>query len=150
MTPQDGGTRREVAETPHPRRLVQIARLKPGTETAVRSCQARFPVAAAAAAGLAAVEAFIGSGYYVVLYELGEGATQAEARDFQAVFAQYMNDPAVQEYHRELAQVLEDFPAAGQHYGPGEAAGAHISSGALHLAAGMFHWRVGTAPQFKE
>lgn len=148
----------EVAATPHPRRFVQIARVRPGAESEVRYWQARFPSAAAEASGLTAVEAFIGSGYYVVLYELREGDTAASASDFQAVFARYMNDPAVREHHRSLARFVEDFPAPAADYGPGDAfhatatpparpgGGEVLSSGALQLAAGMFRWRVGTGP----
>ncbi len=149
-----------VAATPHPRRFVQIARVRPGAESEVRYWQARFPAAAAEAAGLTAVEAFIGSGYYVVLYELCEGDTAADASDFQAVFARYMNDPAVREHHRYLARFLEDFPAPAAGYSPGDAfhttgtatpptrpGGSEVlSSGALQLAAGMFRWRGGTGP----
>jgi hypothetical protein len=146
--------RPEVALTPRPRRLLLIGRVVAGQEAAVREAQARFPREAAAAAGIAAVEAFIGSGYYAVALEI-------DADDIQETLAAYFNDPAIQALHAELQPVVEGLPGPGWRYGPADAfhedgagsagddqgSGPLLGSADLPLAASMYRWRIGETPQ---
>ena len=48
--------RPEAALTPRPLRLLLVGRVRPGAEPALREVQARFPLDAAAEAGIDAVE----------------------------------------------------------------------------------------------
>lgn len=137
-----------AALTPRPRRLLLVGRVAPGRETAVREAQAHFPDDAAAAAGIAAVEAFIGSGYYAVALEI-------DADDAQETLAAYFNDPAVQAFHAALQPVVAGLPGPGWSYGPadpfhdgagataGDSPGPVLGSADLPLAASMYRWRAG-------
>lgn len=142
------------ARTPKPRRLLLVASVKAGNEVQVRYWQARFPVEAAAAAGIDAVEAFVGSGYYAIAFEIGD-------RDAQRILASYFNDSRVREFHEHLSRFVEGLPKLEGQFGPGDAyhgnapegatsggdASAHYGSGDLGFAAGMYRWRAGEEPQ---
>lgn len=135
--------RPEAALTPRPLRLLLIGRVKPGAEPALREVQARFPLAAAAEAGIDAVDAFIGSGHYAVQFEIGDS-------DVQQVLARFLNDPRVRAFRDELEPVTEGLPGPDYRFGTAEddAPGQTIyNTGDLHFAAGMYRWRRGQAPQ---
>ena len=63
--------RHPVALTPRSIRLLIIGRIKQGKESELREVQAHFPHDAANEAGIDAVEAYIGSGFYAVQFEIG-------------------------------------------------------------------------------
>jgi hypothetical protein len=135
--------RPEAALTPRPIHLLLVGRVKPGAEQALREVQARFPLDAAAEAGIDAVEAFIGSGHYAVQLEIGRN-------DVQRVLATFLNDPRVRVFRDELDPVTEGLPGPDYRFGTAahEASGQTIyNTGDLHFAAGMYRWRRGQAPQ---
>ena len=143
-----------AALTPRPLRLLLIGRVKPGTETALRETQARFPCDAAIEAGIEAVEAFVGSGHYAVGLEIG-------ADDVQHVLATFFNDRRVREFRNELEQIVDGLPGPEYQFGPADRfhAGASgvaegeepqptvYNTGDLPFAASMYRWRVGEQPQ---
>ena len=145
--------RPDAALTPRPLRLLLIGRVKPGAEPALREVQARFPLAAAAEAGIDAIEAFIGSGHYAVQLEIG-------ANDVQHVLAAFLNDERVREFRTRLEPVVEGLPGPDYRFGAAyrsqagasedEAGFTVYNTGDLHFAASMYRWRVGEAPQAGE
>jgi hypothetical protein len=145
--------RQEAALTPRPVRLLLIGRVKPGAETSLREIQVAFPYEAAAEAGIAAAEAFIGSGYYAVGLEMG-------GDDTQAILADFFNDARVREFRNRLEPVVESLPGPDFHFGVGDrfhqaAAGETGSASSpvvygtadLPFAASMYRWRSGEQPQ---
>jgi hypothetical protein len=145
--------RHAAALTPRPVRLLLIGRVKPGKEGALREIQAGFPFAAAADARIAAVEAFIGSGYYAVGFEIG-------AEDIQRVLADFFNDTRTREFRTRLEPVVEGLPGPDFQFGVGdrfhedatlataaEASPVVYNTGDLPFAANMYRWRVGEEPQ---
>ena len=143
-----------AALTPRPVRLLLIGRFKPGAENALRETQARFPHDAAIEAGIDAVEAFIGSGYYAVELEIG-------ADDIQHVLATFFNDSRVREFLAALEPMVEGLPGPDYQFGPADrfhpdASGdandeqtrqTVYNTGDLPFAASMYRWRVGEPPQ---
>ena len=129
--------RPEAALTPRPLRLLLVGRVKPGAEPALREVQARFPLDAAAEAGIDAVEAFIGSGQYAVQLEISRN-------DVQRVLATFLNDPRVRVFRDKLEPVTEGLPGPDYQFGAAEhrASGQTIyNTGDLHFAASMYRWR---------
>src|SRR5215203_4269974 len=98
---QSQGDGQTAALTPRPLRLLLIGRVTPGSETALREAQARFPCDAAIEAGIEAFEAFVGSGHYAVELEIG-------ADDVQRVLATFFNDHRVREFRSQLEPMVED------------------------------------------
>ncbi len=146
--PRDRG---EAALTPRPLRLLIIGRVKPGAEMKLRETQARFPHDAAIEAGIDAVEAFIGSGHYVVELEIARD-------DIQHVLATFFNDERVREFRTQLEPIVDGLPGADYQFGPadrfhiggetgGEPARTVYNTGNLPFAASMYRWRVGEPPQ---
>jgi hypothetical protein len=143
-----------AALTPRPVRLLIIGRVKPGRETTVRETQARFPHDAAIEAGIEAVEAYIGSGYYAVELEIG-------ADDIQHVLATFFNDRRVREFRSALEPMVEGLPGPDYQFGPadrfhadasgdandGQSGPTVYNTGDLPFAASMYRWRVGEPPQ---
>ena len=103
--------RPQAALTPRPLHLLLIGRAKPGAEPTLREVQARFPLDAAAEAGIDAVEAFIGSGHYAVQLEI-------DHRDVQQVLATFLNDHRVRAFRDELEPVTEGLPGPDYRFGP--------------------------------
>ena len=142
-----------AALTPRPLRLLLIGRVKPGAERALREVQAEFPLDAAAEAGIDAVEAFVGSGQYAVLIEIG-------GDDVQQVLSAFLNDPRVRAFRDRLEPVTEGLPGADYRFGAADRAhgpDAEASSGSqvfhsgdLHFAASMYRWRTGEQVQAGE
>jgi hypothetical protein len=135
--------RPEAALTPRPLRLLLVGRVRPGAEPALREVQARFPLDAAAEAGIDAVEAFIGSGQYAVQLEIGR-------TDVQRVLTTFFNDPRVRAFRDKLEPVTEGLPGPDYQFGTAEqqASGQTIyNAGNLHFAASMYRWRMGQEPQ---
>jgi hypothetical protein len=139
----------DVALTPRPVRLLLVGQVNPGDEGRVREAQAHFPTDAAAGAGIGAIEAFIGSGYYALELEI-------DSDDVQDILAAYFNDPRVRAFHASLEPMVSGLPRPDVPYGPtdrfhdGEPAASSPrtaqSSADLPLAAGMYRWRVGEPP----
>jgi hypothetical protein len=130
-------THPEAALTTRPVRLLLVGRVKPGAEPALRRVQAAFPRDAATAAGIDAVEAFIGSGMYAVQLEIGH-------KDVQQVLTRFLNDPRVRAFRDQLEPVTEGLPGPDYHFGgaSGDASSVTVyNSGDLHFAASMYRWR---------
>jgi hypothetical protein len=141
--------RQPVALTPRPLRLLIIGRIKPGAESRLREAQARFPHDAANEAGIDAIEAYIGSGFYAVQFEIGR-------EDIQHVLATFFNDDRVRRFHTDLEPIVDGLPGPDYHFGPAdqfhpdaepEAAATVYNTGDLPFAASMYRWRVGEPPQ---
>jgi hypothetical protein len=140
----------QAALTPRPRRLLLVGRVELGQEQAVRDAQGRFPFDAAAEAGISAVEAFLGSGYYAIWLEI-------DSDDVQAVLAAYVNHPAVRAFHAALRPIVDGLPDPdlafgasdpfhGDPHAPGTAPTDPPSSfgtADLPLAASMYRWSMG-------
>ncbi len=151
---QPARERREAALTPRPVRLLLIGHVKPGAEMELRETQARFPLDAAIEAGIDAVEAFIGSGFYAVEFEIG-------ADDIQRVLGAFFNDPRMRKFRADLEQIVEGLPGSEYQFGTadrfhadtGELAASGdtprtiFNSGDLPFAASMYRWRAGEPPQ---
>ena len=141
-------TRPDAALTPRPIRLMLFGRVRPGKEREVREAQARFPEHAAAEAGIAAVEAYIGSGHYAVAFEV-------DTHDIQHALAMCLNDPRIREFLVSLEPAVEGLPGAGWRFGAsddfheGEESGKGrvLTTANLPLAANMYRWRAGSVPQ---
>ncbi len=143
-----------AALTPRPVRLLLIGRIRLGSETALRETQAHFPHDAAIEAGIDAVEAYIGSGYYAVGFEIG-------ADDIQHVLATFFNDSRVREFRVSLEPMVEGLPGPDYQFGPadrfhedasgeangGQTEGTVYNTGDLPFAASMYRWRVGSPPE---
>src|SRR4051812_20390310 len=84
-----------AALTPRPIRLLLVGRVHPGREPAVREAQTRFPTDAAVEAGIDAVEAYIGSGYYALLLE-------SPSDDIQKTLAICLNDQRTKSFFAAL------------------------------------------------
>ncbi len=141
--------RQPVALTPRPIRLLIIGRIKPGAEPDLREAQARFPHDAANEAGIDAIEAYIGSGFYAVQLEIGRD-------DIQHVLSAFFNDDRVRRFRADLEPIIDGLPGPDYRFGPadrfhedeGEAGAATVfSTGNLPFAASMYRWRVGEPPR---
>jgi hypothetical protein len=141
--------RKPAALTPRPVRLLLVGRIKPGAEPALREAQARFPHDAANEAGIDAIEAFIGSGFYAVQFEIGR-------EDVQHVLSAFFNDDRVRRFRVDLEPIVEGLPGPDYRFGPadrfhaegdGEGAAVLYNTGDLPFAASMYRWRVGEPPQ---
>ena len=95
--------RQPVALTPRPIRLLIIGRIKPGAEQKLREAQASFPHDAANEAGIDAIEAFIGSGFYVVQFEISRD-------DIQHVLSTFFNDDRVRRFRADLEPIVDNLP----------------------------------------
>jgi hypothetical protein len=105
--------RQPVALTPRPIRLLIIGRIKQGAETKLREAQARFPHDAANEAGIEAVEAFIGSGFYAVQFEIGRD-------DIQHVLTTFFNDDRVRRFRADLEPIVDNLPSPDYRFGPAD------------------------------
>ena len=148
---QEQHDRQPVALTPRPLRLLIIGHVKHGAEQELREAQARFPHDAAIEAGIDAVEAYIGSGFYAVQLETGRD-------DIQHVLSTFFNDDRVRRFHADLEPIVDGLPGADSRFGPadrfheaeGETKAASPSvynTGDLPFAASMYRWRVGEPPR---
>jgi hypothetical protein len=146
---QTNHERQPVALTPRPIRLLIIGRIKQGAEQKLREAQVRFPHDAANEAGIDAVEAYLGSGFYAVQFEIGRD-------DIQHVLTTFFNDDRVRRYRADLEPIVEGLPGPDYHFGPadrfhpeaeGDASATVYNTGDLPFAASMYRWRVGEAPQ---
>lgn len=136
--------------TTRPRRLLLIGRVQPGHETDVLEAHERLPYAVTGTAGIDAVEAFVGSGYYALLLEI-------DTDDAQEALASFLNDANVQEFYASLQPFVTGLPGPEWQYAPSDTfheeagsaggapraadAGATYSSADLPLAASMYRWR---------
>ncbi len=137
--------RHDAALTPRPVRLLLVGRVRPGAEPALREVQARFPLEAAAEAGIDAFEAFVGSGQYAVQLEISR-------HDVQQVLAAFFNDPRIREFRSRIEPYVEGLPGSNYRFGAAfsadDAPGATVyNTGDLHFAASMYRWRVGESAQ---
>ena len=141
--------RQPVALTPKPIRLLIIGRIKPGAEPTLREAQAGFPHDAAIEAGIDAIEAYIGSGFYAVQLEIGRD-------DIQHVLTTFFNDDRVRRFRADLEPIVDGLPGPDYRFGPanrfhaeadGEATTTVYNTGDLPFAASMYRWRVGEPPR---
>lgn len=127
-----------------PRRLLLIGNVQTGQEDAVIEAHQRLPAEASGEAGIASVEAFVGSGHYALLLEI-------DTDDAQDALETFLNDPRMQTFLAALNPLVSGFPSPGARYatsdafhdesGEAHAAGAAYSSADLPLAASMYRWR---------
>ncbi len=146
---QSNHERQLVALTPRPIRLLIIGRIKPGAEPRLREAQAQFPHDAANEAGIDAIEAYIGSGFYAVQFEISRD-------DIQHVLAAFFNDDRVRQFRADLESIVDGLPGPDYRFGPadqfhpsdaGAASPTVYNTGDLPFAASMYRWRVGEPPQ---
>jgi hypothetical protein len=151
--PESGG-RPEAALTPRPIRLLLVGRVRPGKERVVREAQARFPTAAAAEAGIDAIEAFIGSGFYAVAFEF-------HGDEIQESLAACLNDARMRAFLSSLDSAVEGLPGENWIFGPSDTfhgtapVESDASQGSVQrsntgdwpLAASMYRWSAGHAPR---
>jgi hypothetical protein len=148
--------RQFAALTPRPIRLLLVGKVRPGREQAVREEQTRFPIDAAAETGVDAVEAFIGSGFYALVFE-------SASHDMQQTLTSCFNDDRIKAFFAELAPDVEGLPGPEWSVVPGDrfhlhgavsstSDGSHSALGtaSLPLAANMYRWRVGQPPEIGE
>jgi hypothetical protein len=126
-------------------RIAYIAHVKPGKETECREVQAHMPVGALKRLGINSLEAFIGSGYYVTLFE-------CEEQDFQGLFQRYFSDRGIRGFLDKLRPFVEGFPGPEESFAPGDmqhrsdqppaerVTGAVVTSGQLPFAASAYRW----------
>src|SRR3954464_14901558 len=89
--------RQFAALTPRPIRLLLVGKVWPGRERAVREAQSRFPIEAATECGIDAVEAYIGSGYYALVFE-------SSSNDMQQTLASLLDNERVKGFFAEIVQ----------------------------------------------
>jgi hypothetical protein len=148
--------RPQAALTPRPVRLLLVGTVHPGRERAVREAQARFPVDAAAESGIEAVEAFIGSGYYTLLFE-------SSSNDMQQTLTSCLNDERVKAFFATLEPDVVGMPGPEWHLAPedqfhtqglagdgSDRVDPAFGTASLPLAANMYRWRVGQQPEVGE
>jgi hypothetical protein len=148
--------RHPAALTPRPTRLLLIGRVRAGQEPAVREAQADFPFQAAAEAGIEAVEAFIGSGYYALAFE-------SSTEDMQQTLSTCLNDARMKAFFSTLEPAVEGLPDSTWLLTPGDdfhavkvaepsagEATSVLGTASLPLAANMYRWRMGEKPQLGE
>jgi hypothetical protein len=82
-------------------RVAYVSRIASGAEGKVRAAHASFPEAALAASGASGASAFIGGGYYVLVFNpLGD--------NFQDEFARFTADPEVRRFFESLRPYLTE------------------------------------------
>jgi hypothetical protein len=87
----------------HPR-VAYVSPITPGSEGEVREAHRQLPERVLSEAGLSGVTAFLGNGYYVLVFELPEG-------DFQESFARLANHPEARGFFDALGgRLLEPLP----------------------------------------
>jgi hypothetical protein len=85
-------------------RLVHVARIRTGSEAALRRLlEEHFPVAAMAVPGLHELGVFVGNDYLLTQYGF--------SGEFAPVFNTFRAQPAVASYLQELGHMLDDEPA---------------------------------------
>lgn len=141
-----------AALTPRPIRLLLVGKVWPGRERAVRETQTRFPIDAAQASGIDAIEAYIGSGYYILVLE-------SSSPDMQRTLTSCLDDERVRAFFAQLEPDVEGVPGPEWRFTPGDNfhadaesvdAGPGVGTAALPLAANMYRWRVGQQPEIGE
>jgi hypothetical protein len=141
------------ALTPRPVRLLLVGKVRLGREGVVREVQTRFPIDVAAQWGVEAVEAFVGSGYYALVFE-------SSSSDLQRALMSFFDDDRVKAFFADLEPDVEDLPGpewrltSGHRFHQDGAAsstsfetGSTLGTAALPLAANMYRWRVGQPPE---
>jgi hypothetical protein len=103
-------------------RFVYVARLQTGDEVELRRILEHLPDEALKAKGITEFSTYVGSGYCVLQFGMSSG-------DFQERFADFVNDPRVQEFHRKLAQHLVEGEQIAMSFAAGDARFHHIAGG---------------------
>jgi len=125
----------------------QVAYVSPivaGGESAVRAAHDSFPREALAASGAASASAFIGSGYYILIFEPQDDT-------FQDVIARFTNDPEARRFFSGLRPHLEEplpvgvRPADDFHQTPPIDGNVGVTTARLPLAGEVFHWEISQA-----
>ena len=108
-------------------RIMRIGLVKPGKEAEVREIlRAGFPADAFQRIGMRQVMAFIGSGFFTILFE-------AE-RSFDETYEDFEHDPQIQAWVNRFAHYVDQPPAMTPE-----------RTAELALAGEAFHWQVGAA-----
>ncbi|HEY8492015.1 MAG TPA: hypothetical protein VIO14_13615 [Dehalococcoidia bacterium] len=120
-------------------RIAYVARVKHGREPECREVQQHMPVGGMRRLGIRSVDAFVGSGYYILVCDY-------EGPDFQDFFRRFASDPGMRGFFRKLEPHVEGLPSPD--FAPGDAyhgapqapPGAGVTSSSLPLASHAYHW----------
>jgi hypothetical protein len=120
-------------------RVAYVSPILPGHESEVREAHRQFPGQVLDEIGAVSVSAFIGNGYYVMVFDFLEG-------DFQTRFAEFTRHPQVREFFDGLgAYLIEPLPRDVQpadsfHRAAGQASGPAMTTARLPLVGEVFTW----------
>ncbi len=128
-------------------RIAYVMEARLGSEGDLREAQSRMPTDELLGLGIRGMECFIGSGYYVLVFE-------AEGDDFQQTMKRFFDTPSVQGFLDKLRPHVEGLPPRGQAFAAGDekhggaaterrTASATVTSAELPLAASAFSWHAG-------
>ena len=105
-------------------RVAYVSPIAPDSESQVRRAHEQFPEHVLDEVGIRSITAFIGSDYYVMLFDFADG-------DFQEQFARFTGHPAVRSFFDTVgAYLMEPLPQSVQ---PGD---AFHASGTAHGVQG--------------
>lgn len=126
-------------------RIAYVARVQHGKEPECREVQAHMPSGGLKRLGIHGVEAFIGSGYFLWLFD-------CEEQDFQGLFQRFFTDPGIRGFLDKLRPFVEGLPAPEEAFAPADAQhggdqppasrvrGATVTSAQLPFAASAYRW----------
>lgn len=105
------------------RRIAYVARVKHDKESELRyHLDKSVPTPALKQIGIQSLDAYVGSGYCVFVFEY-DG-------DFQEIIDRFLDSKEINEFRQKLIHVLEDFPAPG----------VEPSTAQMPLAGEAYHW----------
>jgi hypothetical protein len=86
------------------KRIAFVTRIHAGREADAREAQLSVPVDVLQGAGVHTFETFIGSGYYITVFDCRNAG-------FQATFQRFFDEPSVQGFLDKLRPIDEGLPA---------------------------------------
>lgn len=119
--------------------IAYVARVKPGMEAELREIQQHMPHGAMKRLGICRVDAFVGSGYYLLVFD-------HEDSDFQTFFQRFSLDPGMRGFWQKLEPYVDGLPSPAfapgdefHHTAPGRT-GVNVTSASLPLVAHAYRW----------
>jgi hypothetical protein len=94
-------------------RIAYVAHVKHGKEPECREVQAHMPTGGLRRLGIHGVEAFIGSGAMVWIFD-------CEEQDFQGLFQRFFSDPGIRGFLDKLRPFVDGLPARGEGFAPAD------------------------------
>lgn len=121
-------------------RIAYVARVKHGREPECREVQQHMPVGGMKRLGITCMDAFVGSGFYLLVFEFHD-----HGQDFQSFFQRFSSDPGMRGFFDKLAPYVEGLPGpnfspADQFHAVGRGSPGGETSAKLPLAAHSYHW----------